>query len=204
MPGRRPGLRSAERHRRRPSSPVPPERSRSAARDRRLRDIDNAANKAFVADFQKAYGRLPSLYASQGYDAARLIGSALKATGGMRLVPEPERGRIMAEVRRYLAASLFDLQSAVIISGQQEALFGWMTVNYMLGLLGDGGPFPTVGALDLGGASTQITFLPLDYPEASAASPPSPWLFWLLWSPSSCSQPACSRRARVGRIRPSG
>jgi len=46
------------------------------------KDIDNPANAAFVADFQKAYGRLPSLYASQGYDAARLIGSALKAVGG--------------------------------------------------------------------------------------------------------------------------
>ena len=46
------------------------------------KDIDNAANKAFVEAFQKAYGRLPSLYASQGYDAARLIGSALKAVGG--------------------------------------------------------------------------------------------------------------------------
>ena len=46
------------------------------------KDLDNAANKAFVADFEKAYGRLPSLYASQGYDAARLIGSALKAVGG--------------------------------------------------------------------------------------------------------------------------
>ncbi len=46
------------------------------------KDIDNAANKAFVADFQKEYGRLPSLYASQGYDAARLIGAALKAVGG--------------------------------------------------------------------------------------------------------------------------
>ena len=46
------------------------------------KDIDNPANKAFVADFQKAYGRLPSLYASQGYDAARLIGSALQAVGG--------------------------------------------------------------------------------------------------------------------------
>jgi len=46
------------------------------------KDIGNAANEAFVADFQKAYGRLPSLYASQGYDAARLIGSALKATDG--------------------------------------------------------------------------------------------------------------------------
>ena len=47
------------------------------------KDIDNAANKAFVAGYQKAYGRLPSLYASQGYDAAKLIASALKATGGV-------------------------------------------------------------------------------------------------------------------------
>jgi len=46
------------------------------------KDIDNPANKAFVAGFKKAYGRLPSLYASQGYDAARLIGGALKAAGG--------------------------------------------------------------------------------------------------------------------------
>ena len=45
-------------------------------------DLDNAANKQFVAAFQKKYGRMPTLYASQGYDTARLIGSALKATGG--------------------------------------------------------------------------------------------------------------------------
>lgn len=47
------------------------------------KDIDNAANKAFVADFQSEYGRLPSLYASQGYDAARLIASALEKAGGV-------------------------------------------------------------------------------------------------------------------------
>ncbi len=46
------------------------------------KDIDNSANATFVKDFQAKYGRLPSLYASQGYDAARLIGSALQATGG--------------------------------------------------------------------------------------------------------------------------
>ncbi|MGF1610132.1 MAG: ABC transporter substrate-binding protein [Kiloniellales bacterium] len=46
------------------------------------KDLDNAANKAFVEGFQATYGRLPSLFASQGYDAARLIGSALKAVGG--------------------------------------------------------------------------------------------------------------------------
>lgn len=42
------------------------------------KDIDNAANKAFVASFKEAYGRLPSLYASQGFDTANLLISALK------------------------------------------------------------------------------------------------------------------------------
>jgi branched-chain amino acid transport system substrate-binding protein len=45
-------------------------------------DLDNPANRQFVAAFRKAYGRTPTLYASQGYDAARLIGSGLKAVGG--------------------------------------------------------------------------------------------------------------------------
>ena len=46
------------------------------------KDIDNPTNKKFVSDYKKAYGRLPSLYASQGYDAARLIASALEAVNG--------------------------------------------------------------------------------------------------------------------------
>ncbi len=45
-------------------------------------DLDNPANKQFVQAYQQAYGRMPTLYASQGYDTARLIGSALKAVGG--------------------------------------------------------------------------------------------------------------------------
>ncbi len=42
------------------------------------KDLDNAANKAFVESFQAEYGRLPSLYASQGFDTANLMLSALK------------------------------------------------------------------------------------------------------------------------------
>ncbi len=45
-------------------------------------DLDNPVNKTFVADFQKEYGRLPTLYASQGYDAARLIDSAVRDVKG--------------------------------------------------------------------------------------------------------------------------
>lgn len=45
-------------------------------------DLDVPANQQFVAAFREAYGRTPTLYASQGYEAARLIGSALKSVGG--------------------------------------------------------------------------------------------------------------------------
>lgn len=45
-------------------------------------DLDNEANKRFVADFQSEYGRLPTMYASQGYDAARLIDGAVRQVGG--------------------------------------------------------------------------------------------------------------------------
>ena len=45
-------------------------------------DLDNAANKKFVADFEKEYKRIPSLYASQGYDAAMLMDAAVRDTKG--------------------------------------------------------------------------------------------------------------------------
>ena len=41
------------------------------------KDIENTENKKFVEDFQSAYGRLPSLYASQGYDTGKIIVSAM-------------------------------------------------------------------------------------------------------------------------------
>ena len=45
-------------------------------------DLDNPQNKKFVADFEKEYGRLPTLYAAQGYDTAMLIDSAVKKVKG--------------------------------------------------------------------------------------------------------------------------
>jgi len=47
-------------------------------------DLDNEANKAFVSGWKAAYPDRPlTTYASQGYDTAKLIASALKATGGV-------------------------------------------------------------------------------------------------------------------------
>ena len=45
-------------------------------------DMDNEANRRFVAGFEKEYGRLPSMYASQGYDAAMLMDGAIRKVGG--------------------------------------------------------------------------------------------------------------------------
>lgn len=45
-------------------------------------DLKNPANEKFVAAFQKKYGYLPSNFAAQSYDAARLIDAALQQTGG--------------------------------------------------------------------------------------------------------------------------
>lgn len=45
-------------------------------------DLDNAANKSFVAAYKAKYDKYPTLYASQGYDTGNLLISAIKAAGG--------------------------------------------------------------------------------------------------------------------------
>ena len=45
-------------------------------------DLDTVVNKKFVEDFIATYNRIPSLFAAQGYDAALIIDSAIRAVGG--------------------------------------------------------------------------------------------------------------------------
>ncbi|NWB92997.1 ABC transporter substrate-binding protein [Pseudomonas agarici] len=45
-------------------------------------DLKNPQNEAFVADFKKTYGRIPTMYAFQGYDVVRLLDSAVKDVKG--------------------------------------------------------------------------------------------------------------------------
>jgi len=87
----------------------------------------------------------------------------LKATGGMRLLEPSKQQEILYNVRLYLSNSsnspfYFRTDWASVISGIQEGIFGWITVNYLLKNL-EKQSGVTVGALDLGGASMQITFL---------------------------------------------
>jgi branched-chain amino acid transport system substrate-binding protein len=63
-------------------------------------DFDNAANKKFVAAFEKEFNRLPSVFAAQGYDTALLIDAAVRDTKGK--VEDVEA------VRRALKAARFE------------------------------------------------------------------------------------------------
>jgi branched-chain amino acid transport system substrate-binding protein len=44
-------------------------------------DLDNETNRAFVSAFKESYGRYPTLYASQGFDTANLLLSAMDKLG---------------------------------------------------------------------------------------------------------------------------
>jgi branched-chain amino acid transport system substrate-binding protein len=45
-------------------------------------DLDNPANKKFVSSFTAKYNRLPATFAALGYDAVKLVDSAVKEVGG--------------------------------------------------------------------------------------------------------------------------
>lgn len=45
-------------------------------------DLDNPANKKFVAAFTAKYNRLPATFAALGYDSVKLIDSAVREVGG--------------------------------------------------------------------------------------------------------------------------
>jgi len=96
----------------------------------------------------------------------------LGATAGMRMLDVNVAEDIMKSVQGYIRESTgfrFDDNAwARIISGEEEGGFGWLAVNWLLGSWQAGAtPGNSVGALDLGGASTQMSFLPAESVLAS-------------------------------------
>jgi len=86
----------------------------------------------------------------------------VKATAGMRLLEAAKATAVFDSVSSALscggaANSTFKFVSANIISGEAEGVFGYISANKILNTLGTN---TVVGALDLGGASTQVTFSP--------------------------------------------
>ncbi len=93
---------------------------------------------------------------------------AVMATGGMRLLEgqpggDASAGRLYDAVLASIKETGLDAVFAGTISGTQEAVYGWLSANYALGLVGGD---TTVGTLDLGGASSSIAFVPQDAGDA--------------------------------------
>ncbi|VEU21746.1 DEKNAAC102222 [Brettanomyces naardenensis] len=89
----------------------------------------------------------------------------IHATAGMRLLEEADRESILKATCQYVQDStnfyLPDCDSHVnVIEGDEEGLYGFIALNYLAGSLRkDTDPH---GLLELGGASTQISFQPND------------------------------------------
>lgn len=97
----------------------------------------------------------------------------LKATAGLRLLGPDQSNAIIASVRRlfeqkypFPIADGSDEQGNLlrngveIMDGRDEGVFAWITVNYLLNLIGSDRRSLTAAVMDLGGGSTQIVFEP--------------------------------------------
>lgn len=92
----------------------------------------------------------------------------LKASAGMRLLDFLERDQILTVVRAQAAVSgfYFDVDNIRVISGEEEGVYGWISVNWIKGTMFDTLDAP--GVIDLGGSSVQITFTPVDHHDIVA------------------------------------
>uniref|UniRef100_A0A5S6QCV6 Uncharacterized protein n=1 Tax=Trichuris muris TaxID=70415 RepID=A0A5S6QCV6_TRIMR len=117
---------------------------------------------------------------------------SLKATAGFRLLPVASAGRLLREVERVLRSSPFltgDEPAASLMDGTDEGIYGWFTLSYLLShldvVLGNREALSAAinrdlvaVALDLGGGSTQITFVPQhSFPILPTSFMKEIWLF---------------------------
>ncbi|GAA5934142.1 apyrase [Sporobolomyces koalae] len=106
----------------------------------------------------------------------------LLATAGMRLLPPVQQAAVLSSACSYMQSFDFHLPSCAdqirIISGEEEGLYGWIAVNYLMDGFDKHEHTPagehnkhssTYGFLDMGGASTQIAFEPSDVEQVRHA-----------------------------------
>lgn len=106
------------------------------------------------------------------------------ATAGMRLLctRDPDKcDKILESVRRAINSFKFrqtKCNRVRVLSGIEEGTFGWITANILKGRLKSDVPAKNnsqlIGSLDLGGGSTEVTFVPeniRDIPEQYTSQP---------------------------------
>lgn len=91
------------------------------------------------------------------------------STAGMRLLPEKQRNVVLKETCRVLQKNTnFQIDNCAenvqVIDGGTEGIYGWLALNYLMGqfdnYIADDSVHESIGFMDMGGASTQIAFVP--------------------------------------------
>lgn len=78
------------------------------------------------------------------------------ATGGMRLLDDDIQQSIFNNVKKYIMDNSFPAGVVATISGKMEGVYSWADVNYLLGKFNT--KTPTIGIVEIGGASAQVAF----------------------------------------------
>jgi len=119
-----------------------------------FRDNPVEAGISLSALFEIAKKKVPP----PQYSSTRVV---FWATAGLRLLEKEGKAEpVLESVRNFIENDtpfLFFRRDARIIRGDEEGLYGWLTVNFLNRAL-RGHPENSVGIIDLGGASTQLVF----------------------------------------------
>ncbi|KDP31065.1 hypothetical protein JCGZ_11441 [Jatropha curcas] len=80
------------------------------------------------------------------------------ATAGLRKLPVEDVRLVLDDVESILKERSFVYRRSWIrvLSGKEEAYYGWVALNYKMGKLGNSSQGSTLGLLDLGGSSLQV------------------------------------------------
>lgn len=80
------------------------------------------------------------------------------ATAGLRRLASSDARHVLEDVEDVVKDHSFMYEKSWIrvLSGSEEAYYGWVALNYKMGSFADYPKFPTLGLLDLGGSSLQI------------------------------------------------
>lgn len=80
------------------------------------------------------------------------------ATAGLRRLPWKDARRVLDDVEDVIKEHRFMYKKSWIrvLSGKEEAYYGWVALNYKMGIFNKSIRLPTLGLLDLGGSSLQV------------------------------------------------
>lgn len=155
--------------------PTPVGESRVALQSSGVREINNTKIEpglSSAANLQRVSNDIRRLLSFAGQIVPRPLQRSspvyLMATAGMRLLLENKMSMVMNHVDSIMSDSSFNpfhyasKESSRILSGEEEGVFAWIAVNYLLGVFNNDrhSRNETVAILEMGGASTQIAFVP--------------------------------------------